>query len=516
MGRIRNSKALDRRANPCVARRMAFGFRAKLILLVGLAVLLVGAFSLAYNYIVLRGQILSSTKRTVEVMAATAALQLRGEDVRELRAADDYKSPEYAAVYRALKGVLVQNAGKNFKVDNIYVIRQDPDDPTGERIYFAAHLPGDDAFEFGVAPVSRMADPDVNYIGNDVSYPLRPEMRRIVYEGASATSTGIYEFPPYGAWISGFAPVRTAAGEVEGILEIDYDLNFIESYLFEQFLRVFLGIAGILLLAIIGSVWLANTFSRPVQALTRAVVAIGEGDYKHRLRLNRTDEFEALGRHFNDMARALEERMHLSKYVSRDTLNRVAAVEDSHAVLSGTRETIVCLFSDIRGFTAYSERHPVENVIRLLNDLLHRQTQVILAHDGNIDKFVGDEVMATFRGEHRLRNALNAAMDIQRELQATATDGSREAVSIGIGINEGVVIQGDIGSEARKDFTVIGSAVNLAARLCSAAGGGQILVTEALAKRIEAPYAARFEREVQFKGIEGASAVYAIRPGARS
>lgn len=491
---------------------MSFGFRAKLILLVGLAVLLVGAFSLAYNYIILRAQVISSTQRTVEILAATAALQLRGEDIRELRHPADYAGPEYAAVYDALKRVLIQNADKNFKADNIYVIRQDPDDRTGNRIYFAAHLPGDEAFEYGIGPVSRMADSAVNYIGNDVGYPLRAEMKRIVYEGASATSTDIYEFPPYGAWISGFAPIRSA----EGILEIDYDLNFIEAYLFEQFLKAFAGIAGVLLLAVIGSVWLANTFSKPVQALTTAVVAIGAGDYKQRVNLKRTDEFEALGRHFNEMARALalEERMHLSKYVSQDTMTRVAA-EDSHGVISGTRETIVCLFSDIRGFTAYSEQHPVEDVIRLLNDLLHRQTEVILAHNGNIDKFVGDEVMATFRGEHRLKNALDAAINIQRELRSDGDvlEGAlQESVSIGIGINEGEVIQGDIGSVERKDFTVIGSAVNLAARLCSAADGGQILVTGDLAARLGAVYRTQSHGAVQFKGIDGPSAVFSVTP----
>jgi adenylate cyclase len=164
-------------------------------------------------------------------------------------------------------------------------------------------------------------------------------------------------------------------------------------------------------------------------------------------------------------------------------------------VAAGSRKHVVCFFADVRGFTAYSESHPVEEVIAMLNDLLERQTRIILEHRGGIDKFVGDEVMATFEGEDGLDRALRAALDIQAEPLTHA------AVSIGIGIHAGEVIQGDIGSRDRKDFTIIGSTVNLAARLCSAAGPGQILVTESVWNTLAGDFEAEALPPLQLKGI---------------
>ncbi|WP_428770470.1 adenylate/guanylate cyclase domain-containing protein [Treponema sp. HNW] len=137
---------------------------------------------------------------------------------------------------------------------------------------------------------------------------------------------------------------------------------------------------------------------------------------------------------------------------------------------STTRE-LCFLFTDIRGFTNLCETMPPKEVIRLLNHYLDVETKIIFDNGGDVDKYVGDEIMAFFSGPRKEINACKAAMEIrkamQRERQIAVTEGNT-AISIGIGINSGSVVFGSVGSETRKDFTSIGDTVNLAARLESA------------------------------------------------
>ena len=480
--------------------KVRFGFRLKLIGLVALSVGLAAAASLAYSTYILRDNVITSVQDRVAVMAATSALGIRGEDLEAVTTPEDYRKPEYARIYNALAAIYLATEHRRVKLDNVYALRVDPNDPAGQRVIFAAHLPGDVNFPHGLAPIERMSDPDVNYIGNDLSYTILPEMKAVLYRGAPSSATGIYIQEPWGAWISGFAPIKTSDGRIVGLLEVDYDLNFIESYLFSQVLKIATAVLAVLLIVLGLSVLLADSFVRPVYTLGRAVDEFAAGNYGKRVQLRRGDEFDLLGDHFNDMAQSLEEKLHLSKYVSPDTLRRVSG-QTSHEVTAGSRKHVVCFFADVRGFTAYSEHHPVEQVISMLNDLLERQTRIILEHGGGIDKFVGDEVMATFEGDDGLERALRAALRIQAEPLEHTT------VSIEIGVHAGEVIQGDIGSRDRKDFTVIGSTVNLAARLCSAAGPGQILVTEPVWATLPGDFQSETLAPLHLKGISDPVAV---------
>jgi len=134
-----------------------------------------------------------------------------------------------------------------------------------------------------------------------------------------------------------------------------------------------------------------------------------------------------------------------------------------------TRKVERCfLFTDIRGFTTMSEKFPPERVVSLLNHYLDIQATVIEANEGDIDKYVGDEVMAVFDGPEKERNACAAALQIKAAMAAEkelALAAKENIVSIGIGINSGEVVSGSVGAKSRMDFTSIGDAVNLAARL---------------------------------------------------
>ena len=149
------------------------------------------------------------------------------------------------------------------------------------------------------------------------------------------------------------------------------------------------------------------------------------------------------------------------------------------------RLPLTVLFSDMRGFTTIAERTAPEVIVETLNQHLTAMTEVVLAHEGTLDKFVGDEVMAVFGApvpmpDHALR-AVQTALAMQRahgELLTQWAAEGREGAPIGIGINTGEMVVGNIGCDLQVDYTVIGDAVNLGSRLCGIAKEGQILISE--------------------------------------
>ena len=161
----------------------------------------------------------------------------------------------------------------------------------------------------------------------------------------------------------------------------------------------------------------------------------------------------------------------LSRYVDRRVAERLVKNKDS-LKLGGVNLKVTIVFSDIRDFTTLSERLGAEEIVELLNDYFSRMVRVIFAHGGTLDKFIGDAIMAVFGapvqyGDDTIR-AVKAALDMRKELKTFNADRKvRGKVEIqnGIGIGYGEVISGNIGSEQRMDYTVIGDAVNLSSRL---------------------------------------------------
>ncbi|HEV7743595.1 MAG TPA: adenylate/guanylate cyclase domain-containing protein [Pyrinomonadaceae bacterium] len=190
-----------------------------------------------------------------------------------------------------------------------------------------------------------------------------------------------------------------------------------------------------------------------------------------------------------EVARANYSRF-LPEYVVKQMLENPESFK-----LGGVNQTITILFADIRGFTSISEHAPPEKIVSLLNRYFSAMTDIIFAHGGTLDKYLGDGLMALFGAPtatpEDASNALNAAVAMQRRLLGINTelrnDGLSE-VGVGIGLHTGEVIVGYIGSERRSEYTAIGDAVNTASRLESNAKGGQILISEATAKAARSRY----------------------------
>jgi adenylate cyclase len=138
------------------------------------------------------------------------------------------------------------------------------------------------------------------------------------------------------------------------------------------------------------------------------------------------------------------------------------------------------LFADIRGFTAYCESKEPEEIIERLNELFEIITKVVIEHGGHVDKFIGDSVLAVFgvptAEPGHLKQCISAAIEIQQRLVAASGNGNTLLDAVGIGISSGVVVAGNIGSQAKIEYTVIGDAVNVAAYVNCLAGPGEIIV----------------------------------------
>ena len=162
-----------------------------------------------------------------------------------------------------------------------------------------------------------------------------------------------------------------------------------------------------------------------------------------------------------------------SKYVSPDIIEEIVK-DPSKLQLGGTKKELTVLFSDIRSFTTYSEKRSPEEVVHVLNEYLDAMTKVIIDHKGTLDKYVGDEIMAVFGAPNyeppdiSAKRAVTAAIHMLRrlkELHAKWAQEGIEPLDIGVGINTGDMVVGNMGSELRMDYTVIGDAVNLGARV---------------------------------------------------
>jgi adenylate cyclase len=199
----------------------------------------------------------------------------------------------------------------------------------------------------------------------------------------------------------------------------------------------------------------------------------------------------------------------LSRYMSKDVVEKLLADEDNPA-LGGVRQDVTILFSDIRSYTSLTENAGAHEIVEMLNEYFSRMVDVIFERNGILDKFIGDAIMAVFgvpfaRPEADPVNAVEAALDMQAHLAAYNKERvarGQSPIKTGIGLASGEVVCGNIGSEKRMDYTVIGDAVNLASRLEGATKqyGVHILIGEHLRARIGARFACREIDRLRVKG----------------
>jgi class 3 adenylate cyclase len=248
--------------------------------------------------------------------------------------------------------------------------------------------------------------------------------------------------------------------------------------------------------ALVASVLVARAVVRPVVALRRQAGRIGRREWSRLVPPStRRDEIGELDRAMVDMAsdlKAQEERIaqevqrrtDLSRFMSQELVDKIIRGEHP-LVLGGERREVSVLFADVVAFTPLAETRPAEEVVSILNELFTVLTEVVFRHGGVVDKFVGDSLMAVWGApvaqEDHATRALSAAEDMMRFLETASEDWRRRfdcEIRLGVGVNSGEVVVGNIGSNKRMEYTVIGDVVNVAARLESIAQPNQVLVGE--------------------------------------
>jgi len=244
-----------------------------------------------------------------------------------------------------------------------------------------------------------------------------------------------------------------------------------------------------------------------ILSLGRVVKGVGNGDFITKIDVRSDDEIGELGNEINSMIDGLRERFMLSRYVSKSTLEHVKGEVD--ILPGGEKKNLTVLFSDIRNFTEYSENRNPETVLEMLNTVMSLQARIIHKNGGDIDKYVGDEIMAVFDGDDMVYRAVKSAEEIRNEIRKL-NDSSVTPIYVGIGINTGEMIAGNMGSVERADRTVIGDAVNLGARLCSIAGRNTIVLSEYSKKYISDRAEFREHEAVKVKGKEKKVKIYTL------
>ena len=239
------------------------------------------------------------------------------------------------------------------------------------------------------------------------------------------------------------------------------------------------------------SLLLLRSILQPIEDLQRGTARVAHGDFSVRVPVLGTDETGRLAGSFNTMVSGLEERERLREafgaFVDPDVAERVLA---EGTVLEGQEAEVTILFLDIRGFTTFAERAGPREAVARLNDLYELIVPVLVRHGGHANKFVGDGLLGVFGAPERLADHADRGMAAALDIVACVRERYGEDLRIGIGLNSGTVVAGTIGGGGRVEFTVIGDAVNTAARVEEATRltGDDILLTEATRERLRADH----------------------------
>jgi class 3 adenylate cyclase len=262
---------------------------------------------------------------------------------------------------------------------------------------------------------------------------------------------------------------------------------------------------------------LSDSVVAPIRALEEATARVARGDLDVRVPVTSADESGRLARSFNDMVAGLAERERL-----RETFGAYVDPEIAEHILKegtdlgGEQVDVTMMFLDVRDFTGYAERADAQEVVTELNKLWSCVVPVIHEHGGHVDKFVGDGLLAVFGAPRRRADHADQAAGAALEIVARVKRDLDGELDIGIGVNSGSVVAGNVGGAGRLEFSVIGDAVNVAARVEAATRqtGDEILITDATRRLLtDSDRRETVAREgIPLKGKTESIALYALRP----
>jgi class 3 adenylate cyclase len=354
-------------------------------------------------------------------------------------------------------------------------------------------------------------------------FPVAAELvdpLRWTFEDGVARYTGVYS-NARGTWITGFAPIVDPKGRVIAVVTVDYPLEIYLDRLHELRATIlYASIVGAIGTSILGLLF-ARQLTRPIRALTAGVTRVAGGDLSRTLPVRSRDELGRLTRAFNQMLEGLRQRDFIrsafGRYVSPEVAQQLLESPEGLR-FGGEKRVVTVLMSDLRGYTRFAEQGDPARVMDVLNEYLARMTDIIVQHGGTINEFIGDAVFAVFGAplahpDHAERAAA-CALGMQRAM-ADLNRGHAAAglprFEMGIGVNTGEAVVGNIGSEQRAKYAVVGSAVNIAARVEGATVGGQVFITATTYEAIKDLAEVSAPMAVEVKGLSEPLRLYELR-----
>ncbi len=462
------------------------------VVLVMLTAAAVVAYALAWS------ATMAQLRERMEVAALGLAQGIDGARV----AAVDPAAPDPALVDE-LRERFSTVAQGDPSISTIYVLLWDPDP---SRLVF-------------VADVNRIDPNEVGRPGERYDASELP----VMLQGFDALA--VEEEPYVDEWgpsISAYAPIRGPGGERLALVGVDVRVD--ELWALRR--QVLLTTAGAWLVAIgliaAASVVVGRNVRDPLTRVIDGTARIARGSFDTRLRLERSDEFGLMARHFDLMAEGLEERERIRDtfglYMAPDVARALLASADGPQLGGEVREVTV-VFVDLRGYSTISELLTPPRIVALLNRWLGAMQEVLDAEQGTVIEFLGDAILAVFGAPAAMddhpERAVRCALGMQRALERLNAEPVRDApeLAMRIGVHTGTVVAGNVGSATRLKYTVIGDAVNVAARLESLNKelGTDILVSGATLARVpEGVARATDHGEIVVKGRTEPVRVYAI------
>ena len=380
---------------------------------------------------------------------------------------------------RFIAGNLAQNARQAILLEDDVVLGKLLDDVANEAEVVGARLLNTDGAILGSTLPGETASAEGE------SSPLRPPRKTLSKpfdsesssEGEVLAARMIFQ--------------KVDLGEAQIILDVE---AVVGSVVQRSRRDLYFASGGMVLLGVFIAVVMSGRITRPLSRLRLAVQALAKGDSTARVDVRSRDELAILAQAFNNMSASLSEKRHVESafrsYVSDHVLKQI--LDQPDAIILGERREITVLFIDIRQFTRLANRVEPEPLVAFLNESFELVTERLLEHGATVDKYLGDAILAYFGApiespEHPER-AVAAAIAVQRSVEernkTSNEEGPFRRLELGIGIQTGSVIVGDIGTELKRNYTIIGDPVNVAERLQKLARPGEIMLTRDVADHL--------------------------------
>ncbi|MDD1607160.1 MAG: adenylate/guanylate cyclase domain-containing protein [Methylococcaceae bacterium] len=408
----------------------------------------------------------------VNIMAS----QIDGDLHSQVQTIADQKSKAFTQ----LQSKLLEMRKRGTEIDNVYTMRKTN---TGQVMFVV------DVSEKNLSPTGEIYSNPTDTLKDALNAPAGT---KIAYSEPEPTADN------WGIWLSAYAPIFTTSGQLDGIVGVDVSAKNLLEHERNYKITVYALSTAVVLMMLPLGFFIAHRIRRPLAQLTIEMEKVRKFDLDSEVKIvSRIREIDSMVQQLENMKRGLRS---FRKYVPADLVQELIEL-GVDAKLGGEKKTLTIFFSDIANFTSMSEKLAPEVLVGFLGEYLNIMNACLLQNQATVDKYIGDGVMA-FWGAPRFVDspaikACQAALDCQKQIhqlnQKWQADGLDLAFHTRIGINTGEVIVGNMGSDARMSYTVIGDNVNLTSRVESANKfyGTSILITETTYREVNSHFVTR-------------------------